>query len=255
MEIKFDKKVALITGAAGGIGFETAKMFAESGASVALVDLNKDLLEKSTKTLKDKGFDVESFVCDVSIENDVKNLIEKVVERFKRLDFAYNNVGVHAAVKDKMANTDRIDFDSVLNINLGGVWNCMKYEILAMQKFNNGGSIVNCSSQGGVVGIEGINAYCASKHAIIGLTKSAALDYAREGIRINAIAPGTCETPMVEDACKNFPEHMAKVIDDIPLGRMGKACEIASMVLWLCSEYSGFAVGQTISIDGGYTVL
>ena len=254
MNFDFFNKVVLVTGAAGGIGFSTAKMFAESGAKVMLSDLNEELLQKNTKKLKDKGLDVVFFKCDVSNEKNVKALINKTVETFGRLDIAYNNVGIHARVKAKMAQTERNDFDNVIAVNLGGVWNCMKYEILEMLKTGEG-RIVNCSSQAGLVGIAGVSAYTASKHAILGLTKSAALEYARDNIRINAICPGTCDTPMVENAIKMAPEHMAKVIDDIPLGRMGKAEEIASAVLWLCSDYAGYAIGQTFAIDGGYTVI
>ena len=254
MNFDFLNKVVLVTGAAGGIGFATAKMFAESGAKVMLSDLNEELLQKNTKKLKDKGLDVVFFKCDVSNEKNVKELINKTVETFGKLDIAYNNVGIHARVKAKMAQTERDDFDNVIAVNLGGVWNCMKYEILEMLKTSEG-RIVNCSSQAGLVGIAGVAAYTASKHAILGLTKSAALEYARDNIRINAICPGTCDTPMVENAIKMAPEHMAKVIDDIPLGRMGKAEEIASAVLWLCSDYAGYAIGQTFAIDGGYTVI
>ncbi|MCD8024615.1 MAG: SDR family oxidoreductase [Candidatus Gastranaerophilales bacterium] len=254
MEISFENKIALVTGAAGGIGFITAKMFAQSGAKVVLADINEELLTKSTYELKKQGFSVTCFKCNVAKEDDVISLINRVVETYGRLDIAYNNVGIHAKVKDKMANTERSDFDDVIAVNLGGVWNCMKYEILEMQK-QGGGRIVNCSSQSGLVGIAGVSAYTASKHAILGLTKAAALEYARDNIRINAICPGTSETPMVEAAIKMAPEHMAKVIDDIPLGRMGKAEEIASAVLWLCSDYAGFAIGQTFAIDGGYTTI
>lgn len=254
MELNFNNKIALVTGAAGGIGFETAKQFAQSGAKVVLSDVNKELLKKSTENLKKQGLDVVCFTCDVSKEHDVKLLIDKTIETYGRLDIAYNNVGIHARTKAKLAETEREDFDRVIAVNLGGVWNCMKHEILAMQK-QGGGRIVNCSSQSGLVGIAGVAAYTASKHGILGLTKSAALEYARDNIRINAICPGTSDTPMVENAIKMAPEHMAKVIDDIPLGRMGKAKEIASAVLWLCSDFAGFAIGQTFAIDGGYTVI
>ena len=254
MDLRFDDKVALITGAAGGIGYTTAEMFAKSGAKVVLADINADLLAQGAQKLQNSGLNVSYFQCDVSDENSVKNLIEKSIATFGKLDIAYNNVGIHARVKAKLAETDRDDFDRVMAVNLGGVWNCMKYEILQMQK-QGGGCIVNCSSQSGLVGIAGVSAYTASKHAILGLTKSTALEYARDNIRINAICPGTADTPMVANAIKMAPEHMAKVIDDIPLGRMGKAEEIASAVLWLCSDLAGFAIGQIFAIDGGYTAI
>ena len=175
------------------------------------------------------------------------------MEVFGQLDIAYNNVGIHAAVREDLALTEGWDFDRVIAVNLRGVWNCMKYELIEMKKQGKG-AIVNCSSQGGLVGIPCIGAYNASKHGVLGLTKSAALEYARQGIRINAICPGTCETPMVKQAIEQSPEHMERVIDAIPLGRMGKPEEIAAMVLLLCSDYAGFAIGQTWTMDGGYTV-
>ena len=253
MEISFNEKVVLVTGAAGGIGWATARMFAESGAAVALADLSEQV-DARAKELTEKSYKTIALHCDVSKEEDVKRMVEQVVTTFGRLDIAYNNVGIHASVRKDLVETEGWDFDHVLSVNLRGVWNCMKYELIEMKKLA-GGAIVNCSSQGGLVGIANIDAYTASKHGILGLTKSAALEYARQGIRINAICPGTCETPMVKHAIEMSPEHMARVIDAIPLGRMGKPEEIASMVLLLCSDYAGFAIGQTWAMDGGYTVM
>ena len=144
------------------------------------------------------------------------------------------------------------DFDRVIAVNLRGVWACMKHELRQMRKQGNG-TIVNCSSQSGLAGIAGLGAYTASKHGVIGLTKAAALEYARRGIRINAICPGTANTPMVAKAMKDHPAEMQAVIDDIPLGRMGTPEEIASAVLWLCSPGAGFMIGQIVAPDGGYT--
>lgn len=253
MEISFNGKVALVTGAAGGIGWAVARMFAESGASVALMDLSEQV-EKRAKELSDRGYKAIALRCDVSVEEKVKAMVEQIADTFGRLDVAYNNVGIHASVRKDLAETEGWDFDHVLAVNLRGVWNCMKYELIEMKK-QGSGAIVNCSSQGGLVGIANIDAYTASKHGILGLTKSAALEYARQGIRINAICPGTCETPMVKHAIEMSPEHMARVIDAIPLGRVGQPEEIASMVLLLCSDYAGFAIGQTWAMDGGYTVM
>ncbi len=253
MEISFNGKVALVTGAAGGIGWATARMFAESGATVALADLSEQVNARA-KELTEKGYKTIALHCDVSKEEEVKGMVEQVIVTFGRLDIAYNNVGIHASVRKDLAETEGWDFDHVLSVNLRGMWNCMKYELIEMKKHGNG-AIVNCSSQGGLVGIANIDAYTASKHGILGLTKSAALEYARQGIRINAICPGTCETPMVKHAIEMSPEHMARVIDAIPLGRVGKPEEIASMVLLLCSDYAGFAIGQTWAMDGGYTAI
>ena len=255
MEISFKGKTALVTGAAGGLGLATARMFAESGAQVVMADINEPLLRQVAQELKTAGLDVTPVRCDVADEMDVKALIEKTVAVYGRLDAAYNNVGVHAKVSAGIAENERSDFDRVIAINLGGIWNCMKYEILQMKKQGWGGSIVNASSQCGLDGLAGVSSYTASKHGVVGLTKCAALEYAREGIKINAICPGTCDTPMVAQACAKFPEHMEKVIDAIPLGRIGKPDEIASTVLWLCSSYSSFVIGQPIAVDGGCTIV
>lgn len=254
MDIRFDKKVAFITGAAGGIGFAAAKMFAEAGASVAMADIDERKINAAADCLSKAGYNAIPVVLDVSDEQQVQTAIENVASHFGQIDVAYNNVGIHAAVRERLAETNGNDFDNVIKINLRGIWNCMKYELKEMEK-NGKGAIVNCSSQGGLVGIPCIGAYNASKHAILGLTKSTALEYARRGIRINAICPGTCETPMVAQAIRQSSDHMARVIDAIPLGRVGRPEEIASMVLLLCSDYAGFAIGQTWAMDGGYTVM
>lgn len=229
MEIRFENEVAFITGAAGGIGYAAARMFAEAGASVVMADLDSRVTDRA-KELEAEGHNAIGIRCDVSDEAQVKAAVEKAVAVFGKLDIAYNNVGIHAAVREDLAETEGWDFDRVISVNLRGVWNCMKYELVEMKKHGKG-AIVNCSSQGGLVGIPCIGAYNASKHGVLGLTKSAALEYARQGIR------------------------MARVIDAIPLGRVGKAEEIASMVLLLCSDYAGFAIGQTWAMDGGYTAM
>ncbi len=252
MEISFKEKVALVTGAAGGIGLAVARMFAEAGAAVALADINDAVMERAAE-LTAAGYKAIGIRCDVSDEADVRTMVEKTVATFGQLDVAYNNVGIHARVTGELANLEGSDFDRVVAVNLRGTWNCMKYELLQMKKLG-AGAIVNCASQSGLVGTDGIGAYTASKHGVVGLTKCAALEYARQHIRINAVCPGTCDTPMVQNAIARFPEHMAHVIDVIPLGRMGRAEEIAAMVLLLCSDYGGFAVGQVWAMDGGYTI-
>lgn len=247
MKFDFTDKVVLITGGYGGIGLATAKMFKECGAKVAIADINPDT-PKVAQELEMLGL-----VVNVSNEEQVKNMVKTVVEHFGKLDYAYNNVGIHAPVLpcDELESKD---FDRVIAVNLRGCFLCMKYELKEMKK-QESGVIVNCSSQSGIVGTAGLTAYTASKHAIIGMTKCAALEYARKGIRINALCPGTSDTPMVADAIKRAPEHMAQIIDEIPLGRMGKAEEIASAVLYMMSDYSKFMIGHTLVMDGGYTIV
>lgn len=253
MEISFQNKVALITGAAGGIGLTAARMFAQAGASVVLADMDESVTERA-KELADEGYQTIAVRCDVSNEVEVKMMVEKTVEHFGRLDAAYNNVGIHARVTGDLADLEGADFDRVVAVNLRGVWNCMKYELTQMKK-QGSGAIVNCASQSGLIGTAGIGAYTASKHGVVGLTKCAALEYARQSIHINVICPGTSDTPMVQKAIADFPEHMAGVINAIPLGRIGRPEEIASMVLLLCSDYGKFAVGQVWAMDGGYTIM
>jgi NAD(P)-dependent dehydrogenase (short-subunit alcohol dehydrogenase family) len=247
----FQNTVAFVTGAAGGIGFATAQAFAEAGAAVAITDINEAAAETAADALNKAGHKALGLRCDVSDESQVAAAIEKTVSTFGRLDAAYNNAGLHAP-SIETADALAEDFDRVIAVNLRGVWNCMKHELRQMRT-QGSGTIVNCSSQSGLAGIAGLGAYTASKHGVIGLTKAAALEYARKGIRINAICPGTVSTPMVAKAMADHPASMQAVIDDIPLGRVGTAQEIASAVLWLCSPGAGFMIGQIVAPDGGYT--
>ncbi|KAA0212298.1 MAG: SDR family oxidoreductase [Leptolyngbya sp. PLA3] len=251
MNTSFQSKVSFVTGAAGGIGFATARAFAEAGAAVAIAGDNEEAAKTAAETLTKAGHRAIGLRCDVSDESQVAAAIAETVSAFGRLDAAYNNAGIHAPSVET-ADALAEDFDRVIAVNLRGVWNCMKHELRQMRK-QGGGVIVNCSSQSGLAGIAGLGAYTASKHGVIGLTKAAALEYARRGIRINAICPGTVSTPMVERAMADHPAEMRAVIDDIPLGRMGTPEEIASAVLWLCSPGAAFMIGQIVAPDGGYT--
>lgn len=250
MKIDLSGKVAFLTGAGSGIGLASAEAFLEAGASVVLSGSHYEQVKEQADRLASRGKTL-ALRCDVSDEAQVAAAIQQTVSTFGRLDAAYNNAGVHAPSAET-ADALADDFDRVIAINLRGVWLCMKYELRQMRT-QGSGVIVNCSSQSGLAGIAGLGAYTASKHGVIGLTKAAALEYARKGIRINAICPGTVETPMVAKAMADHPESMQAVIDDIPLGRMGTPDEIAAAVLWLCSPGAGFMIGQIIAPDGGYT--
>jgi len=247
----FKDKVALVTGAASGMGLATARAFAEAGAAVALTDINRDAVHRRAEELSSAGHQAMALACDVTEESEVAAMIAQAASRFGRLDAAYNNAGVQSPALET-AEVSAAEFDHVNAINLRGVWNCMKHELRQMRE-QKSGAIVNCSSIGGLIGIAGRAAYHASKHGVIGLTKSAALEYAARGIRINAVCPGTIETPMVANMLAKEPDAMKEILRDQPIGRLGRPEEIASAVLWLCSPGASFVIGHALVVDGGYT--
>lgn len=253
MEISFKEKVALVTGAAGGMGLAAARAFAESGAAVVLADINEEQVGKAVKDLAAEGYKAIAVTCDVSNEAHVKAMVDKTVETFGRLDAAYNNAGVNSPMID-IADLASEEYDRIMNIDLRSVWLCMKYELQQMRT-QGSGAIVNCSSLGGLVGNPGRAAYHAAKHGVLGMTKSAAIEYAPKGIRINAICPGTIETPMVEMMIATGDLSRAECAKLAPIGRLGRAEEIADVVLWLCSSASTYVIGQSIAVDGGYTII
>ncbi|MFT3824011.1 MAG: SDR family oxidoreductase [Chitinophagaceae bacterium] len=250
MKEEFKDKVAVVTGAASGMGLAAAKRFAEAGATVVLTDINEPAGQVAE--IVDAGYKAIAIRCDVADEQSVASTIEQIVSGFGRLDFAFNNAGIQSPAEE-LANVSNKEYDRILDVNLKGVWNFMKYELLQMRK-QEGGAIVNNSSLGGLVGVPGRAAYHASKHGILGLTKSAALEYAERGIRINAVCPGIISTPMVESMLANETGVMEEMMKDVPIKRLGRAEEVADVVLWLCSNASTFVIGQAIAVDGGYTV-
>ncbi|WP_027378110.1 SDR family oxidoreductase [Kaistella palustris] len=253
MNFNFENKVALITGAASGLGFATAKAFAEAGAKVVLSDWDEKAVNNAAKELETQGFTTLAITCDVSNDEQVKAMIEKTVVTFGRLDFAYNNAGVQNELAEA-ADQTREDFDKVVGINLRGVWSCMKYELQQMRKQGNG-SIVNCSSIGGILGGAQRGVYHAAKHGVIGLTKSAAMEYAPQNIRINTICPGLVHTAMADQLIANGQgDALDEMLKEVPLGRLGRSEEIANSVLFLCSDAASLIVGHTLVVDGGFSI-
>ena len=247
----FSGQVALVTGAGSGMGLDTARAFAAAGAAVVLADVNEDALRAATDELIAAGHQALGVACDVSDEAQVAALVERTVDTFGRLDMAFNNAGIMIPPSDA-ADEPADNFDRVSAINLRGVWTCMKHELRQMRA-QGGGAIVNCSSLGGLVGLPGRASYHATKHGVIGLTKSAALEYAPRGIRINAVCPGTIETPMVTDMIARGELDVPETEANQPIGRLGRGDEIAAAVLWLCSPGASFVLGVALPVDGGYT--
>ncbi|MBL6456494.1 glucose 1-dehydrogenase [Belnapia sp. T6] len=246
---RFNGKVAFVTGAASGIGRATAIAFAAEGARVAILDRSEAALRDTAEAVRTAGGEVLAIACDVSKPELVEAAVARTVERFGRLDIAFNNAGVENKVAP-VAEIGLDEWDRILDINLRGTFVCMKHELAQMVR-QGGGVVVNTSSGAGVRGVAGGAAYAASKHAIIGLTKSAALDYARSNIRVNAILPGNIETPMMD---RFTGGDLQKAIDLEPVGRLGRPEEIADAVLWMSADLGAFVTGASISVDGGWSL-
>ena len=247
----FRDQVALVTGAAAGMGLDTARAFAASGAAVVLADVDEEALSTATGELTAAGHQALGVVCDVADEGQVAGLVERTVAEFGRLDVAFNNAGIMLPLADA-AEEPAEAFDRVSAINLRGVWACMKHELRVMRA-QGSGAIVNCSSLGGLVGLPQRAAYHGTKHAVLGMTKSAGVEYARRGIRINAVCPGTIDTPMVADMLEGQADAMAEIMKQQSIGRLGRAEEVAAAVLWLCSPAASFVIGVGLPVDGGFT--
>jgi NAD(P)-dependent dehydrogenase (short-subunit alcohol dehydrogenase family) len=254
MNISFAGKVALVTGAASGLGYATAKAFVESGAAVTLADVNEKEVQAVAKGLADKGFKTLAVRCDVSQDAEVEQMIKQTVAKFGRLDAAYNNAGIQNVLAET-ADSPRDDYDRVMGVNLRGVWSCMKFELQVMRE-QGSGAIVNCSSLGGLIGGNQRGTYHAAKHGVIGFTKSAALEYATRGIRVNDVCPGMIQTPMSDKMiAEGQGEELGKMLKTfVPMKRLGRPEEIADAVLWLCSDAASYITGQSISVDGGYVM-
>ncbi|HCA25560.1 MAG TPA: oxidoreductase [Pseudomonas sp.] len=247
----FTGQVALVTGAASGMGLAAARAFAQAGAAVVLTDIDEQKLRAAVTDLTGAGHKVLGVAGDIADAAFVKSLMEQTLNTYGRLDAAFNNAGIQSPAVET-ADVGSEVFDQVNAINLRGVWLCMKYQLQQMRK-QGSGAIVNNSSLGGLVGVPGRAAYHAAKHGVIGMTKSAGLEYADRGVRINAICPGIIETPMVAGMLEGETEIMNEMMRDVPIRRLGTAQEVADAVLWLCSPGSRFIVGVALPVDGGYT--
>ncbi|MGI5423863.1 glucose 1-dehydrogenase [Streptomyces sp. CA-179760] len=246
----FSGRVALVTGGASGLGLATAKQFAVSGAAVVVADVNAAAVAETEQALKSAGHEALGIVCDVCDEAQVEAMVRKTVQTFGRLDMAFNSAGIISPSTDT-ADERAEDYDRVTAVNARGVWACMKHELRQMRE-QGGGAIVNCSSLSGLVGAPRRTTYHAAKHAVVGLTTSAAVEYASQGVRVNAVCPGTFDTPMVDDLVANGDLVLAEALAKSPIGRVGRPEEIASAVLWLCSPGASYVIGVALPVDGGY---
>jgi len=251
--VSFQGKVAVVTGGGSGIGRATALAFAQTGALTLVADIARVAGEETAHLIERAGGKALFVKTDVTCTEEVDAMVVAAVREFGRLDCAFNNAGVVNRDNIPLAETSEAEWDRIVDVDLKGVWRCMRAECRQMAQQQTG-AIVNTSSIMGKVGGPGLAAYCAAKAGVIGLTKSAALDYAGLGVRINAICPGGISTPMTVDASPTVTEKMALLVAATPLGRMGEASEIADAVIWLCSEQASFITGQAIAIDGGYGV-
>lgn len=246
--MEFKNKTILVTGGSSGIGQATAIAFGKKGARVIIADVQDGAA--TVETITRAGGEAIFLSCDVSKEKEVEHVISAIVQKYLTLDYAFNNAGTEGHFAPLQEMTEDL-FDKTININLKGVFFCMKHEIRQMLKQGHG-SIVNCSSIAGLVGFPAAAAYTASKHGVVGLTKTAALENAKTNIRVNAVCPGVIQTPMIDRYVAEHPEAKSQLEMGEPVGRMGKPQEIADAVMWLLSDSSSFVTGQAIAVDGGW---
>ena len=244
-------RVALVTGAGSGIGRATSLVFAREGAKVMAVDLMDGPMLETVGLIIGGGGEASGMTADVSKADEVQRMVSETVSRFGRIDAAFNNAGIHTGTRIPFHEYPEDEWDRVIGVNLKGVWLCIKYELPQMLA-QGGGAIVNTSSVAGLVASSGTSAYTASKHGVAGLTKSAAMDYARQGIRVNAVAPGVIMTPMMDLIMESNNTPQEELHNDQPIGRMGKPEEIAEVVVWLCTDAASYVTGHVLPIDGGY---
>jgi NAD(P)-dependent dehydrogenase (short-subunit alcohol dehydrogenase family) len=249
----FNDKVVLITGAGNGIGRATALAFAQHGASIVVADINRDDGEETAFMITQAGGVATFILCDVTKDEDVQAMVNGTLETYGKLDIAFNNAGIEIE-QSKLADGDEATYDKIMDVNVKGVWRCMKYQIPALLQQSTS-AIVNTASIAGLGAAPKMSIYSASKHAVIGLTKSAAVEYGKKGLRVNAICPAVIDTEMFRRATQNDPQKEQYVRNLHPVGRIGQAEEVAAAVLYLCSDLAGFTTGIALPIDGGATAI